>query len=536
METEKGTGTKQKRKRSSTGCIGCRLRRKKCSEEKPHCANCVRNAILCTWPEPGNDKHAELLRRTNPTKGKPKTARPTFRLPSTASTEDCDSIAPRSPSARSVSSRSPSFSTASNSRSDCGDRWSGLDTKLIDTLKLIPRSVDPETLLGSTLLREPRSKRLLHHYLHRTNKVMAGCHGDRNPYVTELIPMAMSDELVLHVLLACSGIHYAGLAGTPVDEVTWMHYGQAIQAQKFGLTQLARGKDDGVVALVVTAVLLCIIETFRVDAGATPLHHLRAARVLLHKALKLPENLLSRDTRAFLIERYTYTITLAHISMGSESDEWVLDDAETLFPMMQVEPPNVPGAISQGGVHELFQLIPKVAVLARQHRAEKERGIAPIETTFKYLSLQHTISSWRPTGKDENHDHDLCGILYQQALVVYMAASFGDQGHESSGYCAPVQEAFDKFMPFLASIPLDAAIATTMCWPLAVFGTCARTLEHQQIIGDKLEALSIEYSSRSVRDTKLLLERIWDENNGWEASPLSLEDIMKKEGTTVLLL
>lgn len=113
-------------------------------------------------------------------------------------------------------------------------------------------------LMGN--LRLPNSKRLFYHYLHRTNKAIAICQGTRNPFVADLIPMAMSSDLILDSLLACSGIHYADLAGSPVEQTTWLHYGQAIQGQKFGLTRLAEGQDQLLVPLLVTAMLLCIVE------------------------------------------------------------------------------------------------------------------------------------------------------------------------------------------------------------------------------------------------------------------------------------
>lgn len=129
---------------------------------------------------------------------------------------------------------------------------------ITELLRLVPRSLDPLTLMGN--LRLPTSRRLFRHYLEKTNKVMAVCRATSNPFVAELIPMAMSSDLVLHGLLACSGIHHADLAGVAVDEATWYHYGQAIQAQKFGLTRLAQGQSDVVVPLLVTAVLLCVAE------------------------------------------------------------------------------------------------------------------------------------------------------------------------------------------------------------------------------------------------------------------------------------
>lgn len=78
--------------------------------------------------------------------------------------------------------------------------------------------------------------------------------------MAELIPMAMSNDLILHALLALSGVHQADLAGLPVDQLAWVHYGQAIQGQKYGLTLMAQGDKEPLVPLLVTAIILCAIE------------------------------------------------------------------------------------------------------------------------------------------------------------------------------------------------------------------------------------------------------------------------------------
>ncbi|KAH6974298.1 fungal-specific transcription factor domain-containing protein [Ilyonectria sp. MPI-CAGE-AT-0026] len=488
--------SKPERKRA--GCIGCRLRRKKCSDEKPHCANCLRNGLLCTWPEPGNTKHVELLRRTNPTHRKAKSAEP-FSKTIVSTPSDMDTPSP-------------------HLHDDSTD-------SIMELLRLVPRPLDPQMLMGN--LRLPDSKRLFYHYLHRTNKAIAICQGTRNPFVADLIPMAMSSDLILDSLLACSGIHYADLAGSPVEQTTWLHYGQAIQGQKFGLTRLAEGQDQLLVPLLVTAMLLCIVETFRADSGAFALHHLRAASVLLKKVLKLPDSQLGEATRAFLVERYAYTMTLAHITMGSESDEWVVDDSALLFPAIPTSP-------SSGCVHELFQLIPKVSIVARQWIAESQSGVVSDDTIIEHERLQFVVSSWLPGSDDEIHC--LCGRLYQQALMVYLAASSASEMETYSGYSVQVQDAFGNFIPLLESIPPDSPISTTLCWPLAIFGSCARTMEHRRAISGRLDVLSNVYSAQSVRDTKKLLEKLWLENDPKLANPLSLERMMKEEGTTVLFL
>jgi hypothetical protein len=206
------------RQKTVTGCIGCRLRRKKCDEARPQCLGCARNGILCVFPEPGNEEHARLLKRTNCTR------RQLVKPP-------LDPNSPRT-SAR------------------------------IDE-PLCPSMLGPTPYItpGSPYLRQPASQRLLHHYVHRTSKAMATCRDMKSPFLTELIPVAMAnDELVLNSILACSGIHLSALSETPVDATTWIYYGQAVQGQKFALTRLVQGSSVPLVSATIAAIMLCIAE------------------------------------------------------------------------------------------------------------------------------------------------------------------------------------------------------------------------------------------------------------------------------------
>jgi hypothetical protein len=89
---------------------------------------------------------------------------------------------------------------------------------------------------------------------------MARCR-EMNPFIVQLLPIAMSHDPIFQSLLAFSGIHYHYSRGTPVDETTLIHYGQAVKAQKFGITfLLAGGKADTIVPLLITSLILCIVE------------------------------------------------------------------------------------------------------------------------------------------------------------------------------------------------------------------------------------------------------------------------------------
>lgn len=206
------------RQKTVTGCIGCRLRRKKCDEARPQCLGCTRNGILCVFPEPGNVEHARLLRRTNCTRRQPV---------------------------------KPPLGPNSSNRS------ASIDEPPSPAMFRPAQCITP----ASPYLRRPASQRLLHHYVHRTSKAMATCRDMKSPFLTELIPVAMAnDELVLNAILACSGIHLAALSGSAVDSTTWVHYGQAVQSQKFALTRLVQGNIDSLVSATIAAILLCIAE------------------------------------------------------------------------------------------------------------------------------------------------------------------------------------------------------------------------------------------------------------------------------------
>jgi hypothetical protein len=226
--------------KTRTGCIGCRLRRKKCDERRPTCSGCQRNVLLCTWVEDlPNGAAQELLTR----KKRKEKAQP---------------------------ARSASFSTSTPSLTT-GEE--GLDNPVSQALtssslamsldQYVSATLHPQTLFQfqHNLLRDPKSRILFDHYLHRTNKTVARCRRETNPFIMQLVPIAMSHDLIFQSLLAFSGIHFHYSSGTPVGETTLTHYGQAVQAQKFGITFLvSRGNEDTIVPLLITSLILCIVE------------------------------------------------------------------------------------------------------------------------------------------------------------------------------------------------------------------------------------------------------------------------------------
>lgn len=59
--------------RSKTGCLKCRMRRKKCGEERPRCLNCTRLGLLCRWDTPA---YRPSKTQRSSTSSAPATSRP----------------------------------------------------------------------------------------------------------------------------------------------------------------------------------------------------------------------------------------------------------------------------------------------------------------------------------------------------------------------------------------------------------------------------------------------------------------------------
>ena len=54
MTKSRPAARKTEIRRRRTGCLTCRDRHVRCSEEKPECKNCARKSRICTWPKDGD--------------------------------------------------------------------------------------------------------------------------------------------------------------------------------------------------------------------------------------------------------------------------------------------------------------------------------------------------------------------------------------------------------------------------------------------------------------------------------------------------
>lgn len=206
--------------RSKTGCSVCRLRKKKCNEEKPFCSSCRRLGLLCSWPDP-----KEFAWRIK------------MGLPSER--EQCGSKTLASP-VRECSTEAPSRSSRSPAR----------------TISRVPFAI------GLFPTNDSASLELLQLYVEQTTSYILSTPASfRDPFIYDVIPRAFEDPLIMDATLSLGGVPTSEVgSATALEAKRVFHYGRAVREMRFALTKWSQGSVQDSVRLLIITTLLCQYE------------------------------------------------------------------------------------------------------------------------------------------------------------------------------------------------------------------------------------------------------------------------------------
>lgn len=210
--------TKPHRFRSSSGCLTCRLRKKKCDERKPKCIACTRNCQQCTWP-----------------------------------------AAPMSRNVRDpVPYVVPQERTSSPDQVDTSVRWSIRTGSFLSPLR------------ASALT--DISNILFAHYLAETGSLLSALPpGGNNPFLTVLVPLCCNDDLLMHSLLALSGSHMGFQStGIEVYMATCRHYSIAIRTLRNCICDFTAMDASRAMRILLALMMLSVFEvSVPINSGLT---------------------------------------------------------------------------------------------------------------------------------------------------------------------------------------------------------------------------------------------------------------------------
>jgi hypothetical protein len=208
--------------RTRTGCRVCRIRRKKCDEGRPACSGCVRNGLLCSFATEDGDAGRDYY---------PKSSHKTLKV------LDCQQA--RAPLLEEGKAKDP---------------WRNQPLPPLNPCSIsiyAPWDKDRISLL------------LFEHYSRKTANRICGLLDPTNPFITCILPLAHTDQLVMHSVLALSGAHMIyRTQNENLRSATWIHYGLAIRGLKESLTSVNRRVLDEAEAakMLALTLMLCHVE------------------------------------------------------------------------------------------------------------------------------------------------------------------------------------------------------------------------------------------------------------------------------------
>lgn len=216
-----------RRNRCKTGCVCCRLRKKKCDETRPVCLTCQRLGLSCSWPGAN-----EFTWRIN--------------LGLTTSKR----------MSRKSKSGSVSTSSEDNSYAEGLELWAMHDSVMEPDYTILPSLPSEMAKLDTT------SRRLLELFVRRTALQILGIPSAvRNPFLCDLVPIALSDRLVMNALLAVGGYPLLQVGEEEVIEKKRLQcYVDALRDLKTATAEWSLGRSRDPVRLLLATHLLCVHE------------------------------------------------------------------------------------------------------------------------------------------------------------------------------------------------------------------------------------------------------------------------------------
>jgi hypothetical protein len=201
----------QRKRRSYSGCLPCRRRKKRCDLRKPECGGCERNVLLCDWTST-----------------------------SSSYSHDGGSASPHQHQMTTCSTSVPARRHSATGHS----------------------SICHQPSTTAHILRSPLSALLYEHWLERTGNTISGHRGASNSFITTLPRIALQyPDSVLHSILALSGVHYTNCYEKPEVKIeTLAHLSVTLRTLKHKLTTYAAVSDPNPVPLLATTLVLCFIE------------------------------------------------------------------------------------------------------------------------------------------------------------------------------------------------------------------------------------------------------------------------------------
>lgn len=524
---------KPRRTRVKTGCLPCRLRRKKCDELKPICSGCKRNHLICSLkPESQNQATS------------------------------CDKEYQSSLSPNYLAQEMTSKTVSSSEKSESDEIGLRFKQSYMPHQPKCEQGVIPLTtpdqlhfsaLFGSLNLRHPASRILLEHYVHKTANLLSITRGPQNPFITCVMPLALADPMIMDSILALSGSHLCHtVPGADLTSTSLIHYNLALNQLKYKLTRIDAGNPADPVRLLLTILVLSITEVSILLSSQTVansrmylmllqsvsgnskgaiFHHLRASSHFVPLVLALDPTHGDQEVSAFLLETYAYMVSIVNITVNTQP----------AFPSLVLDPyiaslERFKGCKSFGTMfgyaRDLLSLVPTICTLGYNRILEESAGECSSESLACYKAIRSKIENWQEPSTRENsgiYTKDLTNAakVYKEAVLIFLHTAFYASNVTDPELLALVDKSICESLVF-ADFDTDSPVLTVMLWPCMIIGSCLRQPVQREYLRYKM--LETPFNKTVIRSSVQLLDWLWEDSASDAFGPYGLGSVMRKYG------
>ncbi|KIN02918.1 hypothetical protein OIDMADRAFT_160506 [Oidiodendron maius Zn] len=393
---------------------------------------------------------------------------------------------------------------------------------------------------------DPSAQRLFQHYVERTASMIAAVNFTDKPFIKHLLPLASTNDGVLHAILALSSSHLSFRDETSTA-LARSHYAVALRSVKYEVTNVGKGNRNECLNLLVLLLLLCQfevpIEYADMNQGVDGnmqgaiLYHLKACKAILPMAQRLLQSM-DETFVCFLLEQYAYLQIVANnVGLTTEPNEVNLSIIKELTGSIRllICTANNHGFMF-GYAYELFELIPQIAQFAHKQAITSPRH-EDAELIKEFCDFELRILEWEPHPRSpetlqpisKELDNMACtaGLIYQHALLIFLRIALNGRGLPADHLMVQIDHNCSEFLELLKSLPLDSTLWTTLLWAVLTTGSCLTKVEDQQLLASSLRHQGHEmHGSRRVL---MVLGWVWGncKDNEKFYGPYGIDEVLR---------
>ncbi|RTE71064.1 hypothetical protein BHE90_014536 [Fusarium euwallaceae] len=318
---------------------------------------------------------------------------------------------------------------------------------------------------------------------------------NENAFITEIIPAASVDDLLMHSILIVSGAHlnFDDDADGTAQKATLCHYSSLIRLLRAEFIEL---KDSDV----------------RHD-------------LTTHFGLGL--------------ELYSYLIVTNCLTPYGLLSERMFSMDHFITSLNSLSPYPTFG-IMFAGFHGLFELIPQTSLLFAKRLVEQEAGV--IDPSPGCVELHDTIQSrlhnWNDAQAATHKFHDKGSIEYvskalRHSLEIYLRAAMQGSSIPSPETISEIQSHVDIILDSGHKLD-DSQWTAILMWPCLIACSCTTQQDMQELLSRGLR--SSRYRMKHSIRASNLLQRLWDDPDPRMYGPYGLYLAISKYDTTFATL